>query len=182
MGATKSDMEGPRVIAEEAAAATPDEDHIATLGQFVHELAEGLEVTLVDAAGMEPLEDPGPTFVDLFQFGLRYSQANGFLLQQFTVVDLHPQPLAERGRKALLTGPKFTRKVKTRRGVELPQAAAEAPRTIAATTATTSSRGTRSRVEDQVILCRLGRLVAEEVTGEATADAVYLRASGHRLV
>ena len=72
-------------------------------------LAQGLEVTLIDASGAEPLEDAGRLLVDLFDFRLGNAQANRLLFQQFAVVEVHPEPLGQSGRKAGLAGPQFPR-------------------------------------------------------------------------
>ena len=122
---------------------------------------------------------PARTLVDLLHFRLRHAQTDGLLFQQFAVVDLHRQPLGQARAESPAHRPQV-RAIESRpaEAVELPAVATEAPRTIAATTATTSSSGTRAVLTDQIILCRLGRLVAEEVTGETSSDAVHLQCSG----
>ena len=107
-------MEGPGVVAQEAAAAAADQEHVAALRQLVHELAQGLEVALVDAAGPEALEDSRRLLVDLLQLGFGHAQADGLLLQQFAVVDVQSQPVGQRGREAGSPAPSSRDRVNTR--------------------------------------------------------------------
>ena len=108
---------------------------------------------------MEPLEKSGLAFVDILQFGLEHPHADGLLLQQLAVVDRIARCWLRVGGKPCSPAPSFRESVKTRRGAVPPGgeqagvapvgsavagSARSASRTIAAATATMSSRGTRS--------------------------------------
>ena len=74
-------MKGARIVFQKAVPATADQDHVATLRQFPHCLFQGLEVTLINATGPEPLEDAGRLFVDFSCSASGKRPADGFLLQ-----------------------------------------------------------------------------------------------------
>ena len=88
-------MKGTWIISQETVPAAADQDDVAAIGQFAHRLFQGLEVTLINAAGPEPLKDAGRLLVDLFQFRLGHTQTNGLLFQQLAVVDVQFQPIGQ---------------------------------------------------------------------------------------
>src|SRR5438132_828258 len=103
----QTNVEGPRLLSEKAAATAADEKHIAAFRQIIHGLSECLEVALRDAAGPKTLKHPGWLLVDLFQLGLGYAKPDGLLLQQLPIIDPHLQSGCKRWAEARVPGPQL---------------------------------------------------------------------------
>ena len=91
----QADVKRPRVVLQEAATAAADEEHIALGRKLPHELAERLEVPLVQAAGTKALEDPGRLLVDSLQLRQADTQPTRLVLEQLAVEHRQLQPLGQ---------------------------------------------------------------------------------------
>src|SRR6516164_2192437 len=82
----ETNMEGSGVVPEKATPAPTNEQHVATNREIVHQLAQRIEVALIQTAGPEALKYPGGMLVDFLQFSLGHSKSDGLLFQQVSVI------------------------------------------------------------------------------------------------
>ena len=105
----QTDVECPRIILQEPATTTTDEECVSLGCELLDELGKGLEAALVQAARTKSLEEPGRLLIDLLQLRQADTQPPRLVREQFAVEHRQPEPLGQRRRQAGVSGSQLAR-------------------------------------------------------------------------